>query len=708
MAIINKMRKSGWVFIVILAALALFVLSDLISGFQNQSGVEDPIVGEIGGVSIRYSEYDEVYKNRLANKEQSNEGKPLTDSDRKTVSNDAWDDLFRKHVVAKEYKKLGITASKQELHTLLFTDDAHMFVQQYFANPEDPQNPFSGANVINWYRQVYPTNPEAQIFFNSLKDAVVSSVQSDKYRAMIQKGIHVTGFDVLNDYMSQARTVTGEAFGLQLDFIEDSEVDVTDAELKQYYNANKEEFKLDETRDIEYVSWTVIPSSYDSMDIKQMLLQDIPLFESAENDSAFATVSSERDVFIGYRAASELPVEYATDVLNAEAGTVLGPYTLQNAYAIVKVVDQRESEVTRYKYKHFILNREWDTREDSLAQVAQARDFVTFINDMGVEAAVEEARARGYLILGDLEGNMPWTEEEGLDPSFAPFIVGKSKGQTAVQGTSQGINVFYIEENPSNKEVIAIEIYKDIVPSMATINQNYALASQFRAALSDGANNRFEEAIQEAGYAKRVATEIYRNNSKIPGFDDASELTRWLFEDERKRNEISEVLTVDDRQVVVHITNLTNEGIGAFEQVKEQVKAKVIEDKKRVMLVEKIEKALPGKETMAQLAISFQKVAFDYKSLGLKGESFQAARDEPRVHGAAVAMPVNIMSKPIVAENGVYVVMNKSAEQPQVPQDLDSRKPFIHAALFQTLEFKVVAALKGLANIEDNRSRYFN
>jgi peptidyl-prolyl cis-trans isomerase D len=705
MAIINKMRKSGWVFVVILGALALFVLSDLISGFQKGGGMEDPIVGVVNGVDIKYSEYDEILKNRITNKEQNNQGVPLTATEREAAATEAWDDLFRKYVVEKEYEKLGLVASNDELYTLLFTDDAHPYIKQYFTQEGTP---FSGANVLTWYKQVYPTNPNAQLFFNSLKDAIISSVQSEKYRDLVEKGVHVTTFDLINDFIHQSKTVDGSIVGLREEEISDTLISYTEKELQDYYNANKNNFKFKENRDFEFVVWSTFPSAYDSLEVKRAIELDIALFETAEEDSAFATIASERPVNVNFRSVEMLPKEFAALIPNAEIGKIFGPVQVGNAFAIAKLSDVQELEQPRYKYGQISIYQSWVDKKDSLEQVAKAKEIVKVINENGFEAGVQIARQEGMAVLGDMNGDIPWTTEDALDPSISDVITKGKKGEAVIKGTSGAINIIAVLEAPLKKEFKLVEIYKEIVPSMVTINENYAKASQFRSMISDGKDDKFEKAIDEAGLAKRIAKEIYRKGSSIPGLDETSEIMRWAFDEKTKLNDISEVFSIDGNQVVVHISALRKEGIAPFADVVESVKTELVKKKKLEYIENKLAEASKGKSNTIQVALEIGKISNDFTKIAFKNDYFSQANNESFVHGAIMGMKKkNELSKPLKGENGVYVAMITNIDEPAVPDDLDSRRQFINMGLFQVLESKVVSSLKKLADIKDKRENYF-
>ena len=67
MAVLNKLRNSTWVLIVVLVSLGLFVASDYFSSSNKYNfGGSDQNVGEIDGKKISLTDFDERYKNLLA------------------------------------------------------------------------------------------------------------------------------------------------------------------------------------------------------------------------------------------------------------------------------------------------------------------------------------------------------------------------------------------------------------------------------------------------------------------------------------------------------------------------------------------------------------------------------------------------------------------------------------------------------------------
>ncbi len=75
--------------------------------------------------------------------------------------------------------------------------------------------------------------------------------------------------------------------------IDDSEVSVTDEELKSYLNKNKAKFKQDESRSIQYVSFDILPTKDDTARALKKINESLESFKTTENDSLFIKLYSD-------------------------------------------------------------------------------------------------------------------------------------------------------------------------------------------------------------------------------------------------------------------------------------------------------------------------------------------------------------------------------------------------------------------------------
>ena len=83
MAVINKLRNSKWVLIVILVSLVIFVLTDFFTGNNNISTSPEN-VGEIDGTGITVQEFESKYREILAQFEAN--GQAMNDETKEQAS----------------------------------------------------------------------------------------------------------------------------------------------------------------------------------------------------------------------------------------------------------------------------------------------------------------------------------------------------------------------------------------------------------------------------------------------------------------------------------------------------------------------------------------------------------------------------------------------------------------------------------------------
>ncbi len=75
--------------------------------------------------------------------------------------------------------------------------------------------------------------------------------------------------------------------------ISDSSIQVTESDLKKYYKENKNQFKQEESRDISYVYFEVVPSKADFKAAEQWIETIKPDFEKAEDVKQFVSLESD-------------------------------------------------------------------------------------------------------------------------------------------------------------------------------------------------------------------------------------------------------------------------------------------------------------------------------------------------------------------------------------------------------------------------------
>jgi hypothetical protein len=244
MAVINKLRNSKWVLIVILVSLLIFVLTDFFSGNNNIS-TSPETVGEIDGTGITVQEFETKYREILAQFEAN--GQAINDESKDQAYMYAWNQFIQANIVEKEYNKLGLDVTLEESSILLYSDNAHPTIKQYFSQ----DGVFNPSNVINFRNQVAAKDPKSMEQFEMIVKQIVLETKSRKYTSLISKSMFATSLDAEDDFFASSAEANGKSITLNFGNLDDKDFKVTDDELKSYLKKHASEFKQKEGRDFE-------------------------------------------------------------------------------------------------------------------------------------------------------------------------------------------------------------------------------------------------------------------------------------------------------------------------------------------------------------------------------------------------------------------------------------------------------------------------
>ena len=241
-----------------------------------------------------------------------------------------------------------------------------------------------------------------------------------------------------------------------------------------------------------------------------------------------------------------------------------------------------------------------------------------------------------------------------------------------------------------------------IAPSAETTKKYYKEASDF-----SGQNNTgelFDAAIEKQKLNKRLAENIKENDKTLPGLEGAKELVKWVYA--ANKGDVSpQVFEFKDKFVVAHLTSVREKGTLPLEEVKEEVIAKARQAKKADQFVKeftsKAGSASNLDDVSSKMAIKIEtadKINFASFNVGTLGR-------EDALVGTAAGLKTLAVSKPVIGDNGVFVVsVGKTEDNPA--QDIKAVKAQTEQMLSGRADYEVYNALRDKANIEDHRAKF--
>jgi peptidyl-prolyl cis-trans isomerase D len=707
MSIITRIRNNSWIIIVALTLGMLgFLLQD---AFNSKTGLFGGAsgVGVIDGREITSKEFYEKEK-QLFEGRQGN-----TYEQRSSL----WDYLIQTTLAENLATRMGLSVGTKELEGLM-TDPVSLSpaVQRRFQNPQSGQVDQQG---LSQFVQLYKSKteraklrPEGVEFIKSLEQDATSTALMQKVMGIVQKSIYTPKW--MAD-MEQIRTVPFDFKFVPVPYaaIPDAEAAVTDAEMKAYITEHAKLYtRTEETRNVGFALMTVNPSSADSTAIKTeigTLADGLRAASGEKADSAFC--ANNYGNFNGmYFSKKDIPGSLGDTAFKFPVGTVVGPYPEQGFYRVVKIV-ARQMVTDSVKSRHILIpvkqgesDASAKTRVDSFkTAIAGGVSFDSLARKFGTDATKEKGGDLGYAGYG------------GMVKEFNDLIFFQAvPHQLYTVKTQFGWHLVEVMDKKGGTERAKLAfLNKPIVPSKETENEAFNKAQTFaqkNRTLADLEKN----AKTTPGFRFATAKDLKLNDfaaQDLEPSEPSRNIVKWAHSDAASVGAVSaDVYAFTDpvnayvnKYVVAGLQSVSPKGIATLDAVRDEVKTKVRNLKK----AEIIKKKIGATADMNAVAAMFKSEVKEAGQVTMSSPVVPGLGAEPKVIAAAMATEVNKTSKPIVGENGVFLVSPATKPVAGTIQDYTSLRRQLDGEMKQQAGGAFFKALRKNAKIEDNRGTYF-
>ncbi len=394
MALINTLRNKMGKFVVVVIAIAIlsFVLADMLGPNSTLFGGSQNEVGEISGNTIMFQEYQEAIDER----EQEfalYTGQQPTQQQASTIREQAWELLINKYAFQEQYDALGVTVPEDEEWDLVQGRNIDPTVQSLFRNPQTGQ--FDREQLINFLQNMESYPAQYQVLWNTVRNNLVPGRKRIKYENLLISAAYGTAAEAERSYHMQNDVAEVKYLYVPYPTVSDTEVSVSDAELRSYYNDHQQEFETDALRSMKYVSFPIIPSSSDSLYVQEEINDLVGTFSEVEDDSLFAERQSDGLDFFQTYNAQTLPVYLKPMADSLQEGNVYGPYLTPTGYSLYKVTRLYE-DTTLYDVARVVRNI---IASDETRNIA-AREADLFASQAtGIESFDQLAEEKGLVAI---------------------------------------------------------------------------------------------------------------------------------------------------------------------------------------------------------------------------------------------------------------------------------------------------------------------
>ncbi|MEJ8757585.1 peptidylprolyl isomerase [Pontibacter sp. H259] len=702
MALINKIReKSGWAVGAIAIGLGIFVVGgDLLGPNSRLLGNDANEIGEIAGETIEYQEFDEVFQQMKTNYENQT-GRAANEGELAMMREQAWNQLIFKIALEKEYDRLGIEVSEEELADMVQGNNIHPAVKQAFTNPQTGQ--FDRAQIIQYLQNMDQMGPEARPQWASFEEGVVSDRIRTKYNSLLSKSVYVTTAEAKNFFNAQNTVASVKVLYVPYFTISDSTVKVTDAQLQDFYNRNKELYKVEEGRSIEYVTVPVAASQEDNKSYQEEMASVAKQFATVKNDSSFVNANSDQPFNGAYRTPGELPEQLRTVTL--EEGKVYGPYTTAENYTLYKVLDVKDGAKSAAKASHILIKPDNETPEAKAAAKTKATDILNQIKK-GADFA-QMAQQHGTDGTASVGGDLGWFQSGQMVPAFEKAVFGASTAGLLPElvETEYGYHIVKITAPKTNRSYKIAAIERSIEPSETTREAAYAVASEL-AGTSNNVKEFQENVAKNKALVKQEVKEIGKNNIIAGALNNARELVRWTYDRETEVGSVSPVFEIEDQFVVAVLTGKREKGYAKVEDIKDELTAAVRNELKGKQIIEKLAKT---KGTVDQMAAAYGPDAMvrNADDVTFAAGTIPGIGLEPVAVGKTFGLKPGSRTAPFEGNGGVIVVELAGLTKAPEVKELSGVKQQLVNLRSANVESQAFEAIKEKANITDNRVKFF-
>lgn len=707
MATLQTIRtKAGLlVAIVIGISLAAFILGDMFQGGTSIFQGNRLKIGEINGETIQYPQFQQQVERLGDIYRMNSQQNQLDENTWVQVREQTWQNLIRDLVMNDVYEKLGLTVSSDELFDMLQGTNLHPIIQQLFRNPNTGQVDRNA--VVQFLRNLETgVAPEQRQYWLYLEDQIVDERIQSKYNNLVGKGLYVTNLEAENSLNSRNKQVNFDYIVLNHNSVADSQVVVTDKELRDYYNKNQENYREEKLRRIEYITYPVTPSRQDVEQAERWINDIVSDFAEATDNVSFINSNSDVGFDDFWHKQDELPEDIAIWIFEtgAEVGDIFGPYFENDSYKLAKL-HASGMMPDSVEARHILL--QVNTQQELIAMQALADSLKTAIENGSDFAtlAIEFSADQGSAIQG---GELGWFGRGMMVKPFEDAAFNNKVNEVTIVTTQFGIHLVQTTaRGKESRQVQVAYLVRNVTPSTQTYQNVYAQASEF--AGKNLTKAAFDAAVTEQNINKRSAS-IRETDREIPGLENSRQLIRAAYSSKVNSiiqdNQGSTIFDLGDNFVIATLVSATEEGIASFENVKARVELAVLREKKSQFLVEKAKKAMEGKTDLDAIASELGTTVRNAANINFTSNQIPGVGMEPKVVGTATNIAPEKISNPVAGNNGVYIVKVTS-----VTEGTDQNVANEKLRLAQNLTFRAASQAYNVhrekAEIEDQRAKFY-
>lgn len=701
MAILGKIRNQG-VILILVIALALFAF--IIQGVLTSNGQkQSEAIGYVGDIEIGREEFARKVENASRNRG--------ADFSQLQAVNQVWDQEVRDAILEQQIKAAGIDLTDEKIVELVKAN--------YKSNPQF-QNEDGSFSESKFSAFVNTINPK--IWGDYIKGTTLQAKQ-DQFFNLVKSGLIATNADGELDYRMENDKRSFTFVNIPYTTIPDSLVEVSKSEIDAYISKHKSQFKVEAQRDIEFVLFEDKASSTDvdafKQDLNKMLTAQtqrnlttkedytIPAITDAKDLEAYVAINnSDLPYDNSYMLTSKLS-ESMKPLAALETGQTYGPY-MDGEFMKLSIVENKKIINDSVQNRHILVAYAGAERADpSITRDREAAFKVTdsILKVIGQSKEKFDENFKYYQENKEVANgqDIGWVIYSGNAKNYAPefteFLFSNDKGSIGMTESDFGYHIIRIDDATAPTEAIKIAtVARKVIPSKQTGKDLFTQAIKFQKAAK---TEDFKTIANQNNVTLTPVTNLKQLDETLPVIGKNRSIVQWAFNESRSLGDIERFET-SKGYVIAKLVRKSKEGNMSSVQASAKVTPILRKDKKAKMIIGKITAS-----DINEIAANQGQNARAASQLTRNSPTIGGIGEEPFVVGTAFGLEQGVTSKPIIGDNGVFVIKVTAIENAPDLQNYASNANNLATQAANQSTNQLVEALKKSAKIEDKRAEFY-
>jgi len=389
MGVMNKMRDNMAGIMIFL--VVVFVLTMSIGGLVGGADITDLIGGDspnaftlVNGEELSRETFMRSLQSERDNLRQRSGTEP-TEQQMIQMTDQVWETMVTQILIRQAIDEQGITISPGEIR-YFFTENIHPTVRQYFMSEE-------GVFDYNAYQEAVNA-PEAANFFAAMRQQVAGMVPVEKLQQKVIANAQVSEAEVRAEFIRNMVTYDLDYLFVKSTMWKDKELDISDAEIQNYYDLNLDEFQQEESRTLKFVATEVKATSSDTTRALNLINDVKDEIVAGGSFESLAQVHSEgpsgpNGGYLGWFGKGKMAPPFEAAAFSAKVGEVVGPIMTQFGYHLIKVEAARVQDgLPEVEARHILIEvRPSETTRDRIRRDLKNLEFLA--DEIGFDKAVD-------------------------------------------------------------------------------------------------------------------------------------------------------------------------------------------------------------------------------------------------------------------------------------------------------------------------------